>query len=38
MLHKLEQEGLVERVATPADRRAKTIRLSGCWRISTRRS
>ena len=29
MLNKLEQEGLVERRATPGDRRAKTIRLKG---------
>ncbi len=29
MLNKLEQEGLVERLATPGDRRAKTIRLKG---------
>jgi MarR family transcriptional regulator for hemolysin len=29
MLHKLEQEGLVERQSTPLDRRAKTIRLKG---------
>ena len=29
MLHKLEQEGLVERLSTPLDRRAKTIRLKG---------
>ncbi len=28
MLNKLEEEGLVQRVADPADRRAKTIRLS----------
>ncbi len=28
MLHKLEEERLVERVAAPSDRRAKTIRLS----------
>ncbi len=29
MLNKLEQEGLVERLSTPLDRRAKTIRLKG---------
>ena len=29
MLNRLEQEGLVERRATPGDRRAKTIRLKG---------
>jgi MarR family transcriptional regulator for hemolysin len=29
MLHKLEQEGLVERRSTPTDRRAKTLRLKG---------
>ncbi len=29
MLNTLEQEGLVERQATPGDRRAKTIRLNG---------